>query len=339
MEKPLKSPVGPAIDKGSTQQMRRDRIHDGLLLAKILKKRSKLVANGCDMMVDKWVPNKHAFVKLNRIGSDSHFGEAYKVANYDDPATPMFLAVKVLPDTADAANELAMYKRFTSAVLTGVSPHFPIILSTVKCDECRYENQELFDNGPVPKECRYVFNELASGDLRTWSHTVHQPMEYYSMLAQVLLGLGFMHSKGYSHNDVHWGNVLHHAVPARGFWHYRVVAAKRTHDVYVRNTGQQWVWWDFGFMAKTTENVNHDLLKICESYEWAENDLNVPYPARVKAIMRRISATATKMTDIAKSDVAPLLLGMFPLSTVVVHAAGQPVPKGVLNAQPFTLTV
>ena len=302
------------------------------------------------MMVDKWVPNKHAFVKVNRIGSDSIWGEAYKVANYDDPKRPLFLAVKVVPESTDAANELDMYKRFSQVALKGISPHFPIILSTVKCDECRYDNLDMIENAmdhgeSISKECRYVFNELAAGDLRLWSKTVHKPVEYYSMFAQILLGLGFMHSKGYSHNDAHWGNLLFHNVPAIGSWHYRInvtnglAAGNITHDVYVKNTGQQWVWWDFGFMKKTYGNVNRDLINICHCCEWAATDLGVPYPEKVCKLIKQIGAATTMMTDIPKSDVLYLILGRFPTSAVVVQSAGKPAPKGVLNVQPFILTV
>ena len=334
-----------------------DRVVFGMKLLMLLRKRSQIVNNGCEMLTSKnskaKVKKNSTFVKIRRIGSDSDYGEAHLVKNVDDPRKPMYLAVKILPLKMDSLNEIAMYKRFTPMVLKQQSPHFPIIIGTAKCDDCEFENINLHNNGKATTGCIYVFNELAKGDLKQWSEKEHPLPDYYSMMAQLLLSLTTLHASGLTHNDLHWGNMLYHEVPAGGYWHYNVSISVNSEvgklfrleepqsiDLYVKNTGQQWVLWDFGMMDTNFDSkMNYDMWYISQVHEWAKRKNRKSfYPGVICSALENIHNIASMLGGMHTSDIVPLIMkdSIFPESAVTI---GKLPLDTVLNANPYKIVL
>jgi serine/threonine protein kinase len=334
-----------------------DRVANGMRLLSLLRKRSKLVNDGCDIMSSKLhtaKDNAHTFIKIKRIGSDSSFGEAHLVKNIDDPKKPIYLAVKLLPLNDYTMTEIKLYKRFTPLVLKQQSPHFPIIIGTSKCNDCEFQNENLYLKNKITPGCYYVFNELANGDLKQWSATTHATGEYFSMMAQILLSLTTLHAAGFSHNDLHWGNMLYHTTVEGGYWHYCVSISKNSEvgkifkisrnikrDLYVKNTGQQWVLWDFGLMnTKFNKHINYDMSQISNIANWAQNNSQrphyPPYPYVISSAFKSISQTASLLGNMRTSDIIPLIIknSVFPESIVSVNKLPS---EPILNIVPYTI--
>jgi hypothetical protein len=216
-------------------------------------------------LVTSAVPKKpssdiKSFIRVKRIGTDSAHGEVHLVANYnEDPA--LFAALKVMPaeDGHDqdivSRSEIAHYLDLNSMTLEGESPHFPLVYNVETCTKCRYENK-IIDKKHSP-DCFILFVELAIGDLKSWltGTATRTNDEVLSLQAQMLMGMATMHSKNRFHHDLHWGNWLYHEKPVGGYWEYVLRDGAK---VFIKNTGQQWILWDFGMMEDLTDVVRQE---------------------------------------------------------------------------------
>jgi predicted unusual protein kinase regulating ubiquinone biosynthesis (AarF/ABC1/UbiB family) len=123
-----------------------------------------------------------------------------------------------------------------------------------------------------------IMNELANGDLKQYLYNYstrpqNKNRDIFSALSQIFMGIAALQTHLHTiHNDLHWGNVLYHSITPGGWWWYRVGDT----DVYIRNTGQLWVLWDFGMAVETKlpirnnktiiELYSTDFQKIIESF-------------------------------------------------------------------------
>jgi hypothetical protein len=209
----------------------------------------------CDI-ISKDKTSPAPFWAKKRIGTSSINGEAHLVIHKSSFSPPLMFVMKVIPDyfghrvlkKDTAQKEFDLYRKLGKLVKQNVCPHFPLSYDLMSCSkECKYINTELVKRN-ASKECRYMFNERAAGDLRSWM--LRKPRDRTvddmgSMYMQVFLGAGVMHAMGYTHDDLHWGNVLYHEMPEHTigkYWHYKIY----DQDVYILNRGQLWLLWDFG---------------------------------------------------------------------------------------------
>lgn len=185
-----------------------------------------------------------------RIGSDSKYGIAYLAEGTGQSTGSIIkVAAKVIRNRRkDGRNhEVAILDILSRKVCSGF-PNFPMMYAVLKCDKaiCRADDRDchaLFKDRHL-----VILNEIAVGDLSMWLRKPRKPSQCYSAIAQIIVALMAFNELGFVHNDTHWGNFLYHNVPAGGCWHYVIDGE----DIYVENTGQVWVLWDFGMSSKFT---------------------------------------------------------------------------------------
>lgn len=180
-----------------------------------------------------------------RIGTESVYGIAYVTTAQGTHAPAAFrVAAKIMDDSEANQREVGILAQTGQRVLSGAMPHFPVMFKALRCSrpacsgpQCHKLLQHTYIT---------VLNELASGDLKTWVQTPQRVDAYQSAISQITIALCAFHEMGYAHNDAHWGNFLYHEVQPGGYWRYNICGR----DMYVKNTGQLWVLWDFGLAIR-----------------------------------------------------------------------------------------
>jgi len=219
----------------------------------LLKKEALKIVPGCiinnelnDLVIDK------------RIGTPSVDGEAYSACY---PKTcKMKLAIKKIPirdselklikksEEPDILNksyiftELLFMKLTNFLVSQGITINLPIIYSKYLCeDQCKFENKQISSN---VKNCIVMVSELADGDLKKMLTELKLSQDEMKIVYfQIYASLYCFHKYFKAvHNDLHWGNVLFHRIPAGGYFEY-IIEGKH---VIIPNIGYIMVLWDFG---------------------------------------------------------------------------------------------
>ena len=194
------------------------------------------------------------------------------------------VAAKVARMNADAQNEIDILKCISKKVLCGAMPHFPIMFKALACPKAACKK------GPdchelLKKRYLMTLSELASGDLWMWTKvdSLRSSAAYRSMLMQISIALSAFHDMGFMHNAVHPSNILYHDVRPGGYWHYRVCGE----DVYVENTGELWILWDFS-LARREEINMADHRNLFEWFGFRErtDPISVAVPDIVKSANR-----------------------------------------------------
>jgi hypothetical protein len=227
---------------------------------------------------------KKGFEKVKRIGSDSHYGEAY-IGYNGDAKLPIYVAIKLMPLRSNNFNEVEKYTFFTNYVVNNISPHFPLIYKSLECGACQYDNKRHF-KGP----CITVFNELAQGDLKSYLKSAHSSYDLVCIFGQLIMTCLAMEHAGYVHNDMHWGNYLYHYVPeyTGKYMHYIYHDTRnQVHNVYLKNNGIVFIGWDFADMAEAhglNANLNDDLYRILHIYKWAVQEGYPAFPGPAEKI-------------------------------------------------------
>ena len=210
------------------------------------------------------------FKLLNRIGSGSVNGEAYKICyplrcdqdRCDCAENPIYLAVKKIPISQADLNlsrkplskealstelwaELLMMRLCTALVENRVTPNLPVYVNYFVCDECKYANYALIERYPNGSPCIYLINELANaGDIKNWSTVPRSTAEWINAYFQIFSAIYALQKYfNMTHHDLHWGNVLVHQVEPGGYWRYHIDGI--TYDV--PNLGWLFTLWDFGY--------------------------------------------------------------------------------------------
>lgn len=203
-----------------------------------------------------------------RIGSDSNCGIAFLAEGGSKSTEIIKVAAKVMGNqlnNVDSRNEERVLKILRIVVWGGGVPNFPIAYNILKCDKAICTPDQPGCHSLFQNKHMVVLNEVAKGDLGVWLRAPRQKNECISAIFQICIALMAFNQLGFIHGDMHWGNVLYHEVPAGGCWHYRVNGK----DIYIENTGQLWVLWDFGMSAKyKTYNQSAwlDYLRIMHSF-------------------------------------------------------------------------
>jgi hypothetical protein len=268
-----------------------------------------------------------------RIGSDSKYGIAYLAEGMGhNTGSVIKVAVKVLADDSGNRKEVGILKLVSEKVRAGF-PNFPLAYTVLKCDRaiCQLGSDchSLFKNKHM-----VVLNELAHGDLSMWMRTLHTPRQCYSAIAQIFVGLMAFHELGFRHADMHWGNALYHDIPAGGCWHYRIGGE----DVYIENTGQLWVLWDFGMaekLVKTDSQSWSDYSRIMHAFmgppyagAWLKDPSLVP-PSVASFANAAIDKIRANFLQVDKA-VFRTIIGMPALQQKTGH---------VINAKPYIVGV
>jgi hypothetical protein len=171
----------------------------------------------------------------DKIGTPSVYGSVFLV-NGKGMGRMLKFAIKVM-DIFNANNtEIHISKELSEDVQTKKFPHFPLIYGVKKC---------VFPPVKVVNYRNYymVANELAQGDLGMFLSNSNPTLpQIVSCLSQIFVAVArLQRAHLYIHNDLHWGNVLYHDVKPGGYWKYKF----NNETIYIRNTGQLWILWDF----------------------------------------------------------------------------------------------
>jgi hypothetical protein len=210
--------------------------------------------------------NDRAFRIEKRIGSSSKYGEVYLVSARAQRGI-LQAALKLMPIVARNKAEIEYYKRFNAYITNGMNPHFPLVFHSKTCKSCPFQH--------MPQEdCYITLKELADGDLKMWLTKQHSPAAFCSLWAQTAIaGMG-LEKEGVIHNDLHWGNILFHKVKKSNkdkYTYYKL----EDHHVYVKNTGEHWVLWDFGRSEKWRppyeSSLQIDMERIAHVAKWASS--------------------------------------------------------------------
>jgi hypothetical protein len=228
-----------------------------------------------DFICDLKAPLK----KIRRIGTPSVYGQVFLVEY--TPLQELQLAAKVMKNTTMNMHETKLYKQMNQLVIGHRTPHMPLVFQSQICDKTIA-----------------LLTELAQGDLRAWLEKGGiTSLQLMSMIAQVILALFSLESTGYTHHDLHWGNLLYHEQPERegAYIYYRV----QGHDIYVRHAGVLWTLWDFGLMKKSTypsQVVREDLFRILHFNNWMKDKHYPKLPISAEWLMTLKNACATSKT-------------------------------------------
>jgi serine/threonine protein kinase len=147
-----------------------------------------------------------------RIGSESTYGEVYKV-NIDGKA----YALKVVLDTSDAIVNKTFKEIEIATFLGNQSSDFPKVFWSGQCKKVvGAYNQQLYAdaleyakrNKRLYPSAHIIISELAAMDVKQWRKQPHSEKEWIVMLKSIFRSIKKMHELGIIHNDLHLGNVL-----------------------------------------------------------------------------------------------------------------------------------
>ena len=270
-------------------------------------KRSQKLSDGAHACIDNKDIVGNAFKIINRIGSGSVNGEAFKTCHpiqcdqdgCECTENPDYLAVKKIPLSKEDYSyaddptgpqamrselwaELLVMKLCDALVDNNVTPNVPVYVNYFICDSCSYVNEDLQqERGGEP--CVILINELATaGDISKWSEIPRTDDEWINAYFQIFSALYALQKYfDITHHDLHWGNVLVHEVERGGFWRYTIDG--KVYDV--PNMGWLFTLWDFGY-ARIPGKIEIDKWrnmtryatdgKTIETYDYYESDLQLP---------------------------------------------------------------
>lgn len=192
--------------------------------------------------------NKYTYGDLkivNKIGSESKYGAAYKV-NYKK----IDLAAKIMCVNNSNNLEVKLLKKVTKYVINNHTIHFPIMYFNEVIEKTDNISNMLLPNAVQNCPEFYLnFNEIFSGDLNMFIKSKHSVDIIQNTITQIFFSISnFSYYTNHVHLDAHGGNFLYHEVDKEGYYHYKVNGI----DVYLKNMGYIWVIWDYGFAKKAT---------------------------------------------------------------------------------------
>jgi len=220
----------------------------------------------------------------NQIGTKSKMGLIYLGGFKDDTGKLFKYAIKI-GLLKDSEKEIEILEKLRKDLLDHKTPHFPLLYSTLYCDDLRNEIKKvdpkdltmfpklLANAGKKKTPLVILLNELANGDLKTF---IHENLNNTELLKnsyiQVQLALfSFYMTSGALHMDSHWGNFLYHKIKPGGYFHYNICDK----DYYLKNIGYLWVIWDFGlskYLSSNPASMNYDTSRIMKSFYHKNNN-------------------------------------------------------------------
>jgi hypothetical protein len=320
-------------------------------------------------IVDKFVTNLPDCIKYQdgeyrlgeeldvsqQIGSPSIYGAVF-LSKGTGFGRLVKVAIKIAEDNENNRKEIEMLEKIKHLVVSGLTPNLPIMYGSRSCHVkvCK-SNKIKCPSNLLKKPHLVVVNELATGDLKQWlsrASTARRPLEQYvSALCQIYMGLiVFNKHTGLIHNDMHWGNALYHSVPKGGWWHYKC----KDKDIYLENTGQLWVLWDFG-LVKNVENPFEyvpekqvwvsrvDYYRIIHAFiseangGWLKNPIHSDVENMGISVMNRIWETAVDYQNWFNILKIFKLLSELTENKKGIIYGKENAPSNILNNQPFII--
>lgn len=219
-----------------------------------------------------------SFKILNRIGSDSVYGEIYKACTTNND---ICIAIKKIPITRSidiqdvldiiqhkslknvkgrVGGELAFLHFCNRLVFSGFCFHLPLTYKAFLSDNCNYEQKE-------SGSCILIEYELFDGDLH---HLIPKDYNNESMwityVFQILLVLIAFDRLKLRHTDLHAGNQLYKKIPrSSNEYFYAKVDGK---EYYAPNVGYFFSVTDFGLAFSEDFGYVHDPEKKTEVEDW-----------------------------------------------------------------------
>lgn len=285
---------------------------------------------------------KSGITIVKRIGSPSIHGEAY-VANCEYKGKSLYIAVKLMPDYAYNIKELKYYDMFNKYVLEERNPHFPLVYYHTVCDKCKYSGSELnHKQYKDRKKCLVVLNELANGDAESWMNTSPTDSQYAAFWGQLLIaGFSLEHNK-LIHNDLHWGNLLHHNTAEWNGKYMRYTVHADT--IYIKNTGQHWVLWDFGGIKRSSPHntsVMVDIYRIGGMWSWMAEDAALNKGPGMSAKQTRLCKVMQQATYNPLITYSSLVRSLYnelqniDPTIVLINPTSPPPSSMIINATPY----
>lgn len=286
-----------------------------------------------------------------RIGTPSVYGAVYLTKGMGFGRL-LKVATKCMSVTRENTKEIKVLEKLTNDVKDSGFLHFPLFYFNKKCNvplckpgETNCPSQFLFSPYYV------VMSELADGDLQSWLHEKPRTLlEYTSALFQIYMAIGKFQSTGYTHHDAHWGNFLYHKTAPGGYWWYQVGGF----NFYIKNTGQLWVIWDFGFATKsraaTTSYRTEDFERITHAFRQKTSALpgwmdakKITYPDALRVIARDMGLLMQYKRHCTLGNILYNYVQMVskrlshPLPELAMITTRPPADQKVLNTSPFVL--
>lgn len=197
-----------------------------------------------------------------RIGSDSVYGIVY-MSKGNKGITKLFrIAIKMMEINNNGYKEIHILEKWTKMVLENNAVNLPITYKSKICETPLCKPSDKNCNKILSKKYFLVINELADGDFKVWIKKYQTADSLISSYFQRCIALFTFHSMGYTHNDAHWGNFLHHNIKPGGYWHYIF----NNKDIFIKNTGQLWVLWDPGLSKSKSHYRNNIHAYNVDSY-------------------------------------------------------------------------
>lgn len=231
--------ISPAISKTKENTLIKNRIQFNHHLITKIKKKS---------IFKVFKKNKYTYGDLqivNKIGSESKYGAAYRV-KYKN----FYLAAKIMCVNNSNNLEIKLLKKVTKYVMDNKTIHFPIMYFNEVIEKTNDMSNMLLPNAVQNCNTFYLnFNEIFSGDLNMFITNKHNLDTIQNTITQIFFSISnFSYYTNYVHLDAHGGNFLYHIVDKKGYYHYKV----NNINVYLKNMGYIWVIWDYGFAKKAT---------------------------------------------------------------------------------------
>jgi serine/threonine protein kinase len=163
--------------------------------------------------------------------------------------------------------ELQLCDALSNIVLQGISPHFPVIYTTLKCRApltIHLESERVITNNYM-----MFAMEKASGDLFKLLTTNNRINENVmkDILTQVILSIYTFHQYTHCyHNDAHSGNILYSYSNKE---QYSYIYYTLSNKNYILNShGYIMMLWDFGLSEPMLGNsIYHERIKLYTRYE------------------------------------------------------------------------
>ncbi len=233
---------------------------------------SKDKKDGDEICADEFNVLNHDILLLERIGSGSVYGEAYKSCTPYNKSTKkcddgILLSTKKIPmdlvqqfmfpyhkdkkELSSKVNDVyteiicMQLSKFLLLNKTPITPNLPLYYNYFLCNNCNYINKNILSKKNITKSCILLLNEYANeGDLKHWLQTDRTEIEWVCMYFQVFAGLYTLQKHfDLTHHDLHWGNVLVHKIQPGGHITYKI-----DDNCYkIPNIGYLFTLWDFGY--------------------------------------------------------------------------------------------
>ena len=206
--------------------------------------------------------NDRDIIFEKRIGTDSLYGEVYKVYTKNSRrAPPKYFASKVMPVNPDNTNEIIIMKKVSEFAYFDGFINFPLIYTHLRCDKkCSTSRCPKI----VHRVDNYytIYTELANcGDLQSFLKTTRTSKILESIILQIFYTVYTFHLRtGCVHGDMHLGNILIHEILPGGHFHYTIAINDKI--ITVPNHGFIAILNDFG---RATE-IGNDMTDVVKDY-------------------------------------------------------------------------